>query len=51
MDVGTGSLPRSMTLGGVGVDVHKRSDNFAYFFDTKIKSIIENVVIDPNMYM
>ena len=51
MDVGTGSLPRSMTLGGVGVDVHKRSDSFAYFFDTKIKSIIENVVIDPNMYM
>ena len=51
MDVGTGSLPRSMTLGGVGVDVHKRSDSFAYFFDTKIKSIIENVVIYPNMYM
>ena len=30
--------------------MHKRSDIFAHFFDTKINSFIEDVVIDPNVY-
>ena len=50
MDVGAGSLPKCMTLGGVGVDVRKRSDSFAQYFDTKIKSIVDDVEIDPNVY-
>ena len=43
MDVGTGSLPKSMTLGGVSVDVDERSDSFAHFFETKIRSIVDKV--------
>ena len=50
MDVGAGTLPKCMTLGGVGIDVHKRSDSFAQFFDTKIKAIINDVEINPSVY-
>ena len=49
-DNGTTSLPECMTLGGVGVDVHERSDCFAKHFEQKVKTITENVTVTGQVY-
>ena len=49
-DMGTGDIPRSMTVGGRMINEHDRSDSFANFFDEKIKLITTAVNIDPNVY-
>ena len=49
-DNGTTSLPECMTLGGVGVDVHERSDCFTKHFEQKVKTITENVTVTGQVY-
>ena len=49
-DIGTSTLPCSMTFGDVKIEEHERSDYFASFFDEKVKTITDRVKIDDLVY-
>ena len=39
-----------MTLRGLPVGEHERSDCFASFFEEKVKGITDNTIVDPLVY-
>ena len=49
-DVGAEHIPTKMNLKGIPVEGSGISDCFAKFFDEKIKSMVEKVVIDNDVY-
>ena len=49
-DINPDSLPKSMYENGVLINQYDCADIFASFFDNKIRSIVEQVNIDENIY-
>ena len=50
IDVGSVTLPHTMTLGNIKITEHERSDCFAKFFEDKVKNITESVQIVPQVF-
>ena len=49
-DIGISTIPNTMTFGNKIINEHERSDCFASFFEEKVRTITESVVIDPNVF-
>jgi hypothetical protein len=50
MDVNVNNLPRTLFRKGIEVPKNYVPDRFAAFFDTKIKRLLDEVIIGENIY-
>ena len=49
-DINTDSIPRQMSESCQPIQTKKVSEEFAIFFDTKIKKVVDSVTIDKEVY-
>ena len=49
-DIIVNSLPKNMTMNGMPVSEHDRSNSFASFFEEKVRLITDSCIIDPLVY-
>ena len=50
LDNNNDSIPKCMTLDGMPIGEHERSESFATFFESKVKTITDSTMVDPSVY-